>query len=115
MEQSDYAEFVKTLKKPGTDIIGDLTESSADSLHMAVGVAGEAGELLDAIKKYSIYNKPLDRENVVEELGDLEFFMEGLRQISREETLVHNRAKLSKRYADKKFSNEAAQIRADKP
>lgn len=118
MEQSDYAEFVKTLKKPGSDIIGDLTESSADSLHMAVGVAGEAGELLDAIKKYSIYNKPLDRENVVEELGDLEFFMEGLRQrleISREETLVHNRAKLNKRYADKKFSNEAAQIRADKP
>lgn len=38
---------------------------------MATGVSGEAGELLDAVKKSVVYKKPLDRENVVEELGDL--------------------------------------------
>ena len=47
---------------------------------MVVGVSGEAGELLDAVKKAVIYRKPLDLENVIEELGDLEFYMEGLRQ-----------------------------------
>lgn len=84
---------------------------------MAVGVSGEAGELLDAIKKVAVYRKPVDRANVVEELGDLEFYMEGLRQglgITREETLLANINKLSKRYEGLKYSDSAAQTRADK-
>lgn len=113
----EHAEMVAALKKSGDQIVSELTGQAADALHMAVGVSGEAGELLDAVKRYAIYVKPLDRENVVEELGDLEFFMEGLRQnvgISRNETLEHNQAKLAKRYKEKKFSNEQAQLRADK-
>ena len=46
-------------------------------------------------------SQAIDRENVIEELGDLEFYMEGVRQnlgITREETLNHNIQKLSKRY-----------------
>ena len=84
---------------------------------MAVGISGEAGELLDAIKKAAIYQKPVDRQNVIEELGDLEFYMEGLRQglgITRKETIQGNIDKLSKRYEGFKYSNEAAQNRADK-
>jgi NTP pyrophosphatase (non-canonical NTP hydrolase) len=83
---------------------------------MAVGISGESGELLDTIKKHAIYKKPLDMENVLEELGDLEYFMEGVRQavgLTREECLKHNVDKLTKRYGSK-YSNEAAQIRADK-
>lgn len=90
---------------------------SNDILHMAIGVAGEAGELLDAIKKFVVYQKTLDVENVVEELGDLEFYMQGLRSalnIKREETISHCTAKLSVRYSGLKYSNEAAQHRADK-
>lgn len=114
---ADHSELVRALVKPGADIIWNLTPTSAHLLHMAVGVSGEAGELLDAVKKAAIYVKPIDRENVIEELGDLEFYMEGLRQglsITREETLAHNIAKLSKRYAAGKYSNQAAQERADK-
>lgn len=84
---------------------------------MAIGVSGEAGELLDAIKKVVIYNKPIDRENVVEELGDIEFYLEGLRQslgITREETIAANINKLGKRYEGLKYSDQAAQDRADK-
>ncbi len=113
----NHADMVKALAKPGADIVASLTPETAHLLHMAVGVSGEAGELLDAVKKAAIYVKPIDRANVVEELGDLEFYMEGLRQglgITREETLEANIAKLSVRYNGLKYTNEAAQARADK-
>lgn len=112
-----HSEMVAALAKPGGDIIADLSPTRAHDLHMAVGISGEAGELLDAVKKGSIYNKPYDRENLVEELGDIEFYMEGLRQslnITREETIAANTAKLGKRYSEGTYSNKQAQDRADK-
>lgn len=112
-----HSDLVKALVKPGELICSELSPSDANLIHMAIGVSGEAGELLDAIKKHTIYRKPIDKENVIEELGDLEFYMEGLRQelgISREETLEGNITKLSKRYEKLTFSNQAAQDRADK-
>lgn len=112
-----HPELVAALAKPGADIVATLTAEDAHLLHMSVGIAGEAGELLDAIKKAAIYRKPIDRANVVEELGDLEFYMEGLRQglgITRQEVLEHNIAKLSKRYSSGTYSDKHAQERADK-
>lgn len=117
MNVINYAEMVRALVNPASDIVNSMTYTSAHLLHMAVGVSGEAGELLDAVKKAAIYAKLIDRENVIEELGDLEFYMEGLRQglgITREETIAHNIAKLSKRYASGSYSNQQAQERADK-
>ena len=73
--------------------------------------------MLDAVKKHAIYSKPLDYENVVEELGDLEFYMQGVRaalNITREEVLVHNLAKLRMRYAEGTYTDAQAQARADK-
>ena len=116
-EKISHSELVASLVKPGEDIIKDMTPSKAELLHMAVGVSGESGELLDAIKKSVIYNKDIDMENVVEELGDIEFFLEGLRSnlgINREQTLEANIEKLSKRYSSGKYSNDQAQQRADK-
>lgn len=115
--EENYTEFVQALKKPGQDIINGLTPDKADAMHMALGLVGEAGELLDAIKKWVIYGKELDLDNVNEELGDLEYFMEGLRlvlNISRELTIQQNIQKLSKRYKEKVYSDEAARSRADK-
>lgn len=112
-----HARMVFALSKPGQDIIDSLDAAKAHKLHMAVGISGESGELLDASKKHVVYNKPLDRENVLEELGDLEYYMEGLRQsvgVTREETIELNIAKLSKRYPGFSYSDAAAQARADK-
>lgn len=112
-----HNQLVKALVKPGEDIINELTPQKAELWHMASCIPGEAGELFDAVKKHVIYGKELDRENVIEELGDLEFYLEGLRQIlniTRPECLAHNIGKLSKRYESLTFSNEAAQKRADK-
>ncbi len=64
-----------------------------------------------------MYRKELDMENVIEELGDLEFFMEGIRQelgITREQCLEHNIKKLSVRYENFVYSNESAHLRLDK-
>jgi hypothetical protein len=50
MLESKYDEMTAALSKAGSDIINELSPEKADLLHMAVGVAGEAGELLDAVK-----------------------------------------------------------------
>lgn len=112
-----HSELVENLKKDPLDIVMEMTADKADLLHMVIGVAGEAGELLDAIKKHTMYDKPLDIVNVVEELGDIEFYLEGIRQalkLSRDYILITNTQKLQKRYASGKFSNQQAQDRADK-
>ncbi len=117
MSKITHPQLVAGLVKPGAAIIATLTPAEAHLWHMVTGVSGEAGELLDAIKKHVIYRKPLDRENVTEELGDLEFYMEGIRQalhIERDEVLLHNIAKLSTRYHQLNYSDKAAQERADK-
>jgi NTP pyrophosphatase (non-canonical NTP hydrolase) len=112
-----YGDMVYSLAKPGKDIVDNMTSSTAHLLHMAVGISGEAGELLDAIKKHVIYNKPLDINNVVEELGDLEFYMEGLRTalgLDRASILIANMNKLGKRYASGTYTDTQAQERRDK-
>ena len=109
--------LVQAISKKGEDIIESMTPNDAHVLHMAIGISGEAGETLDAVKKAVIYRKPLDRVNVVEELGDIEFYMEGLRQglgSTREEVLEANMAKLNKRYPSGSYTNMDAVIRADK-
>jgi NTP pyrophosphatase (non-canonical NTP hydrolase) len=95
----------------------NLSAGGCNQTHMAVGIAGEAAELLDAILTSFAEGTPLDLENVIEELGDIEFYMSGLRQqlqISRDEVLQANINKLSVRYEGLKYSDDAAKIRADK-
>lgn len=119
--EKEHEEMVRDLRKDPKEIVSDLSKThgmAADLWHMGTGVATESGELLSTVKAAAIYGKPLDRENLIEELGDLEFYLEGLRQvtrITREETLRSNVLKLRVRYAEGKFSNSAAIERADKP
>lgn len=108
-KQIVYASFVQKLVKPMSD--------KDHLMHMAVGVSGESGELLDAIKKYWAYNKPLDYYNVVEELGDMVFYMQGLMTslgISWAQIVDANTKKLGERYHKMEYSDQQAQERADK-
>lgn len=114
--ETEHAKLVHALIKAPESILPTLTSRKVDLIHAVLGISGEAGELLDAVKKFAIYNKTLDIENVVEELGDLEFYMEHLRQrlgIRREVTLRHNIDKLRKRYPEG-YTDAAAHARADK-
>ena len=104
-----YEEFV-------TNLVKERGDRSMNLEHMVIGICGEAGEIADGVKKNSIYGKPLDHANIVEELGDIEFYLAGLRQmlgISRYETLAGNVKKLQARYKGG-YSDAAAIERADK-
>ena len=111
-----HAEMVANLKKPGHEVLRHLNPERVDLWHAVTGVMTEAGELLDAVKKLVIYNKMLDHANCIEELGDLEFYMEQVRQaigVDRETVLRANMHKLWTRYGAT-YSDAAAQARADK-
>ena len=104
-----YDQFVMQLFKADT--------APAMLNHAVMGVAGEAGELIDAIKKHTIYGKPLDRENIIEELGDLRFYIQAMQNvlgISESDILQHNTDKLAKRYRGLRYTDQAAIERADK-
>lgn len=85
-------------------------------MHAAMGIASDGGEAVDVIKAHTIYNKPLDTGHLVEELGDLLWFVAlaantigyNLENIAR-----HNVEKLQRRYPDK-YSDELAIARLDK-
>ena len=114
---TDFNKMTLSLAKDGEDILKNLTPEQANMWHMVTGIGGEAGEIVDCIKKHVIYQKPLDIENIKEELGDLLFYMSNLMQsvgLSFEEVLQHNIDKLSVRYASGSYSNAQAQQRADK-
>ncbi len=116
---NEHATMVAQLQKPGQDILKNMTPRMAATVHMGMGICTEAGELNDALKRWAFYGKQLDRGNVVEELGDLFFYAEGIMQnlgITREEVLLHNIDKLTGnkgRYKDG-YSDAAAIARADK-
>ena len=104
-----YDQFVLGLFKPGG--------WEEMNMHAALGVCGEAGELADAVKKHVVYGKPVDRANLVEELGDLQFYIQeimNLHRITPQEVFQGNADKLSKRYVGLKYSDRAAIERADK-
>lgn len=111
-----YGHFVNVKMKSGSDILSQLTPEKCDLIHTAMGVSGEAGELLDAIKKHAMYNKPLDMDNIREEAGDLLFYWMNLLNkldLPIHEIIRENMAKLDKRYAAG-YSDAEAQARADK-
>ena len=114
--RSRHQELVSKLVKDPKEIVENLNIREANLIHGIMGLSGEVGELLDTIKKTVIYKKELDYENVIEELGDIEFYLEQIRQeldIDRDEVLESNIIKLNKRYPTG-YSNQLAQNRLDK-
>lgn len=92
------------------------TDTQGRMVHASMGIAGEAGEIIDAVKKHWIYGKPLDRENILEECGDCMFYIEALLAecgYTIGDAIAYNVEKLAKRYPDG-FTESAAIARADK-
>lgn len=79
-------------------------------MHSACGLSTEVGELWDQLKKHWFYGKPLDRVNLLEEYGDILWYLvQGINACDStlEEVMKMNDAKLEARY-QKKFSEKAA-------
>lgn len=114
---NDYAQFVRQISKPGAAIVASFTPEKAELNHMVMGAVGEIGEVLEHVKKYVNYDKLLPMDKIVEELGDVEFYLQGIRNallLERSDIIARNYAKLSTRYASGSYSNEQALNRADK-
>ena len=91
--------------------LNDLESREANLAHMALGITGEAGEVADIIKKHYAYDKPLDTLHLVEEIGDIMFYLNGLLaelDVEWSEVLGVNIKKLETRYPDLKFNADHA-------
>ena len=81
----------------------------------ALGLAGEAGEVADLIKKHIGHGHELDGNKLKLELGDVLWYIAGLAyllQTSLEEIAEANIDKLQKRYPNG-FSHEASRNRSE--
>ncbi len=79
--------------------------------HAAKGLVTEAGEFNDALKKHVFYNRPLDRVNLVEELGDVLWYVAiacDVLRVSLEDVCNANLRKLKARYPEKFTEDRAA-------
>ena len=80
MEAKEYQNLVmRTNDGKGTDRLLDWTNVDANGkikdpgglLNECLGLSGEAGELNDLVKKWIFHKKPLDREHMKKEIGDV--------------------------------------------
>lgn len=102
-----HAQMVQELKSQ----VCRLDLITPDELHAILGVAGESGELIDAIKKTIFYGLPLDKVNCDEEFGDKTYFIQlwcFTRGITIFDLMAQNEAKLRQRYPEGKFVQDRA-------
>jgi NTP pyrophosphatase (non-canonical NTP hydrolase) len=107
--EKEYREFVDYLfqsKNTGPDAF----------LHAAVGLTGESAEILDHMKKLWVYDRDMDREKVLEEMGDAFHYFTMLcicMDVHLSDVMLNNMRKLRKRYPNG-FTKADAIARADK-
>lgn len=110
MNNLDYIESALRTESRHQAYIEKNLAAASRLMHGAVGLATESGEILDALKKFAFYNKPLDRVNIIEELGDIMWYCAILADelgVTFEEIMDKNIRKLKKRYPEK-FDTELA-------
>ena len=91
-------------------------DTDFDLMHAAYGLAGEAGEFADCVKKAHVYGRELDRANAAEELGDILWFVAlacNALNVPMSTVAQQNIDKLRQRYPEK-YSDQHAKARLDK-
>ncbi|MCS1393998.1 nucleoside triphosphate pyrophosphohydrolase family protein [Lysinibacillus boronitolerans] len=84
-------------------------------VNYGLGIAGEAGEVADLIKKAMFHGHVIDQVEVKKELGDVMWYLANIARLaglSLDEIAEANIEKLKKRYPDG-FSTEASINRAE--
>lgn len=105
--EPDYMMALHRLKDPRTVRL----------LHAAIGMATEAGEFLDMLKKHIFYGKPIDMVNAVEEIGDSTWYERigcDALETSYLDMLQRNVDKLKARFPDKFKESDATNRNLDK-
>lgn len=115
MNPTDYVEgALRTESSPDSFDQGNpaLSMGKIRLLHATMGLCTESGELTDQLKKHLFYGKELDRVNLIEEAGDLLWYLAILfdeLNTSFEEVMSSNNAKLRSRYPNKFTPKRATQ------
>jgi NTP pyrophosphatase (non-canonical NTP hydrolase) len=77
-------------------------------INSVMGLCGESGEVIDLVKKHVSHGHPLNREKLIDELGDVAWYLAECAEaigVTLEDVLTHNIEKLKKRYPEG-FSTE---------
>ena len=96
MNVLDYQNQVKLTQREHDDLFDRLN-------HLALGLAGEAGEVANAVKKVVYHGHPLDSDKLVEELGDTLWYLTALADALHLDLAIVmdlNVTKLQKRYPE---------------
>jgi NTP pyrophosphatase (non-canonical NTP hydrolase) len=109
------SEYIKQAKRtePSKYRFGKTGDVTPRIEHSIIGIVTEAGEIMDAIKRAKIYGNKLDRIHLIEELGDLMWYIALLTdelKTSFEEIWDKNIRKLKVRYPEK-FTEKKANNR----
>jgi len=78
-----------------------FTDAEIMMVWVALGLAGEAGEVADSIKKMVLHQHGIDRDVLIKELGDVLWYFSGLctqLNVPIGEIMDRNIAKLEARY-----------------
>lgn len=109
----EYIKAAKRTESAAAPLNMKFSDVDNRLLHAAMGLCTESGEMLDGLKKCFFYGKPSDRVNMVEELGDLLWYIAiacDALGVTFEEVMERNKAKLKKRFPNK-FTEEHALFR----
>lgn len=113
MTPQQYVEAVSVTESNDWDKIQYRLQSKLRILHALIGINTENGELQDQFKKHIFYGRELDIVNIVEEIGDLFWYIAILCdeiETPFEEIWQKNIEKLKKRY-EGKFTETKAENR----
>jgi len=111
-DPESYPEHARFLA--GSALLAPVRQTYDTMVH-AMGLAGEAGEIIDLLKKHLGHGQPLDIEKAKKELGDVLWYVGALAAdlgLSLSEVAEANKAKLRARYPAG-FTVAAAEARAD--
>lgn len=101
MEEGQYLEgVIRTWRKDFTEC---MTQENMSLLNAAMGLGGEAGEVLDEIKKLVFHGVAPNREKIKKEMGDVRYYytiLAHLLNLADDEITTTNNEKLAARYPD---------------
>lgn len=92
------------------------TDAAFDFSLAALGLAGEAGEVADLVKKWIYHGAPFDRQKFILEMGDQFWYWTRLCSLlntTPKEIMAANVAKLEARYPSGAFSTAESVARRD--
>lgn len=112
MDSKEYVNSVLITETKNYDPVKERLQDTGTIrlLHAMIGMCTESGEIQDQLKKHIFYGKQIDKTNLVEEIGDLLWYvgvMSSELGVDISEAMEKNIAKLRARYGDK-FTEAAA-------